>query len=54
MVAHKCSNCFWGQERQKIPKHFGCYAYGRWQRWVPKHLVDVPNDCKAWKPARTS
>lgn len=58
-MVKKCSNCYWCQEKDyahnlgdkdvEIKKHIGCYAGGKWRKWISKRQVDIPNDCPVWK-----
>lgn len=48
-MIHKCSNCYWCQQRQEIPKHIGCYADGKFRFWIAKKKYDIPTICDSWK-----
>jgi len=51
----KCSNCYWCQEKEyghevlRIGTHVGCYAGGKWRKWISKKKIDIPNECLDWK-----
>lgn len=45
----RCSNCVWC--RPGGP-HVGCYADGKWKKWIPKKEYDTPRDCSDFKPIR--
>jgi len=45
----KCSNCYWCQEKEGPSRHIGCYARGKWRKWIPRKQVDVPTECPDWK-----
>lgn len=46
MMIKKCSNCYWCQ---MLKQHIGCYADGKWQKWLKHKSLNVPNDCPDWK-----
>jgi len=48
VMVKKCSNCYWRHKKENAP-HIGCYAEGKWRKWIPKKQVDIPNDCPDWK-----
>ena len=58
----KCSNCYWCQEKEFVHSlktdnyesvrtvfHIGCYAGGKWRKWVSKMKIHLPNECQEWK-----
>lgn len=47
-MTKKCSNCYWCHQEEYNP-HTGCYAGGKWRKWIPKKQVDIPSECPDWK-----
>jgi hypothetical protein len=46
--AHKCSKCYWSQ-LAKNGIHIGCYAGGKWRKWIRIKDLNTPRECRDFK-----
>jgi len=42
-----CSTCGWCLAPKGSP-HTGCYADGKWRKWIPKKEIPIPRECESW------
>lgn len=43
-----CDICYWYQ-MDGSGVHAGCYAKGKWRKWITKKSLKIPNDCTNFK-----